>query len=187
MKTPKTPTPFCYNPKKVRAIVLGADPSNFSNQGKRKILTKAFGIGDCDARYFQGILKNLKEVGLGLEDIYVDNLIQEYLDSETSKNKEWNSVAKENIPLCLDRLDKIDNRRKIPVLITAEAIYKVISKTKPFSAPQFYNLEIDIPISTKDNKLNRPVIPLYRHQNYSLSKNKWKPYLERVIEILGLG
>ena len=37
MEIPKPPTPFCYNPKKVRAIVLGADPSNFSDKGKRKI------------------------------------------------------------------------------------------------------------------------------------------------------
>lgn len=81
------PTPFCYNPKQLRAIVLGADPSNFTEKGERKILTKAFGIGDSDSRYFHGILKNLKEVGLGLEDIYVDNLIQDYLEFESSDYK----------------------------------------------------------------------------------------------------
>ena len=49
---PIAPTPFYYNPKKVEAIVLGADPSNFSDKGERKRLTKVFGIGDGDARYF---------------------------------------------------------------------------------------------------------------------------------------
>ena len=40
MKIPH-PTPFCYNPKQLKTIVLGADPSNFSDNGNRKILTKA--------------------------------------------------------------------------------------------------------------------------------------------------
>ena len=175
------PAPFCYNFKKIKAIVLGADPSNFSDKGKTKNLTKAFGIGDGDARYFQSILKNLKEIGLGLEDIYVDNLIHDYLDSETSRNKEWYIVDKENIPCCLRRLDKVDERRKIPVLITAEAIYKVISKARLFTAEQFYQ-EVAIPVSPSDNELKRPVIPFYRHQNYSIEK--WGRYQQKIKEIL---
>lgn len=127
MQKPLAPTPFCYNPKQVKAIVLGADPSNFSDKGNRKILTKAFGIGDGDARYFQGILKNLKEVGLGLEDIYVDNLIQEYLEFESSNFKLWEPVARKNIPYCLSRLDAIDKKRKLPVLLTTEVLYKVLN------------------------------------------------------------
>lgn len=184
MKTQKAPTPFCYNLKKVKAIVLGADPSNFFDKGKRKILTKAYGIGDGDVRYFQGILKNLKEIGLGLEDIYVDNLIQDYLESETSKNEEWNAIAKENIPLCLERLDEIDKKRKLPILIIAEVIYKAISISKPTKASQFYSLADAIPVSPSDNKLMRPVIPFYRHQDYSLLIQKWNPYRQRIIEIL---
>jgi hypothetical protein len=41
-----TPTPFCININKIKTIVLGADPSNNTENGKMKILTKAFGIGD---------------------------------------------------------------------------------------------------------------------------------------------
>ncbi|MBI5020546.1 MAG: hypothetical protein HZB59_03845 [Ignavibacteriales bacterium] len=109
-------TAFCFNTKKVKAIVLGADPSNFSDDGKRRNLTKVFGIGDGYTRYFQGILKNLKAVGLGLEDIYVDNMIQDYLDAETSKNKDWIPHAIKNIPDCIKSLDNIDKNRKLPVL-----------------------------------------------------------------------
>jgi len=184
MENQLIPTPFCYNPKQVRAIILGADPSNFSDGGKRKILNKVFGIGDGDPRYFQGILKNLKEVGLGFEDIYVDNLIQDYLDFETSKNKNWGVIAKQNIPLCLKRLDKIDKKRKLPVLLTTEAIYKVICPNKPISAKQFYSMNESIPIPSFENELKRPIIPFYRHQKYSLASPHHSDYKSKTIEIL---
>jgi hypothetical protein len=179
-----TPTAFCYNPHQVRAIVLGADPSNFSDVGKRKILTKVFGIGDGDPRYFQGILKNLKEVGLGLEDIYVDNLIQDYLDAETSKNKEWYAIAAQNIPLCLTRLDAIDKKRKLPVFLTTEVLYKVLINTQPISANQFYTQPELIPIPAESNELKRLLIPFYRHQDYSMLIQKWNLYRLRIMDFL---
>lgn len=184
MEIHPAPTPFCYNPKQARAIVLGADPSNFSDSGKRKVLNKVFGIGDGDPRYFQGILKNLKAVGLCLEDIYVDNLIQDYLDAETSKNKNWSIIAKQNIPLCLRRLDAFDKKRILPVMITTEEIYKVIFPNNSISAKQFYSSPNKIPIHPSENELNHPLIPFYRHQDYSLSIQKWNPYRLRIIEIL---
>jgi len=181
-----TPTAFCYNPSQVRAIVLGADPSNFSDNGERKILTKVFGIGDGDPRYFQGILKNLKEVGLGLEDIYVDNLIQDYLDVQTSKNKEWYAIAEENIPFCLTRLDAIDKKRIIPVLITAEVILKNLLNNKSIlkRPMDYYSDTRFIPIKPEDNKLFRNLIPFYRHQKYTLSQHN--QYKAQLINILGV-
>jgi len=55
-------------------------------------------------------------------------------------------VEKKNIPLCLERLGEIDKKRKMPVLITTEAIYKIICPNKPISAYQFYSLDESIPI-----------------------------------------
>lgn len=179
------PTAFCYNPKQVKAIVLGADPSNFSDKGNRKVLTKAFGIGDGDSRYFRGILKNLKEIGLGLEDIYVDNVIQNYLDSETSKNKDWYQIANQNILKLKKRLDNLDKSRRIPVLLTAEKIYIVllnegIQRKKPL---ELYSSASNVPILSSENKLERPIFPLYRNYNYNISfydaySNLLKKYLE---------
>lgn len=184
MQTQRTPTAFCYSPNQVRAIVLGADPSNFSDKGNRKILTKVFGIGDGDPRYFQGILKNLKEVGLGLENIYVDNLIQDYLDFESSYYKLWEPVARKNIPDCLARLDSIDKKRKLPVFLTTEVLYKVLINTQPISAAQLYSQPELIPISAELNELIRPLIPFYRHQDYSMLIQKWNLYRHRIMEIL---
>jgi len=184
MQKPPAPTPFCYNLKQVKAIVLGADPSNFSDKGNRKILTKVFGIGDSDARYFQGILKNLKEVGLGLEDIYVDNLIQHYLEFESSSFKHWEPVASENIPDCLKRLDTIDKKRRLPVLLTTEVLYKVLSNSDVIPARQFYLHPEKIPVAPAINKLKRQLIPFYRHKDYSLMIRKWNSYRIRIINIL---
>lgn len=184
MNKPLAPSPHCSNPQKVKAIVLGADPSNFSDKGERKILTKAFGIGDGDKRYFQSILTNLNAVGLSLEDIYVDNLIQDYLQSETSNNKEWELTAKINIPLCVERLDIIDKERRIPIFITAEIILKTLIKNVSLlkKPKEYYSNPDIIPIKSNDNELFRPLIPLYRHQDYKLSKHI--EYQKRIIKIL---
>jgi hypothetical protein len=186
MQKPLAPTPFCYNPKQVKAIVLGADPSNFSDKGNRKILTKTFGIGDGDSRYFQGILKNLKEIGLGLEDVYVDNLIQEYLDAETSKNKDWFIIAEKNISNLKKRLDEIDKSRITPVLLTAEKIYRVLMNDglKREKPADLYSLVSMIPIAANENKVKRPLIPFFRNKDYSLSIQKWSLYRIRIIDIL---
>ena len=45
------PKPFCFNKKRVKAFVLGADPTNKSNRGKRIDLDYVFGIGQ-HAGYF---------------------------------------------------------------------------------------------------------------------------------------
>lgn len=184
MEKSLAPTPFYYNRKQVKAIVLGADPSNFSNRGERKILTKAFSIGDGDARYFQGILKNLKAIDLGLEDIYVDNLIQDYLEFESSDFKPWKPVTRQNISNCLSRLDAIDKKRKLPVLLTTELLYKVLTITTPISAEHFYQYPERIPIAAEANALNRTVIPFYRLQDYTLLIQKWNPYRLKIMDIL---
>lgn len=184
MAKPDHPAPFCFNLNQIRAIVLGADPSNSSDKGKPKTLTKVFGIGDGDARYFRGILANLNTVGLGLEDIYADNLIQDYTHAETSKNKDWPVIARQNIASCLDRLDAVDKKRKLPVFITAEEIYKAVSIQKVIKAKEFYTNPELIPVSAPENKLHRLLVPFYRHKYYSLLNPRWEAYKKRIIEIL---
>jgi len=73
---------LCFNPAKIKAFVLGCDPTNFSDIGKTVELDYVFGIGR-DHRYFSGILSNLQLLGLHLEDLYIQNLVIEYSDEET--------------------------------------------------------------------------------------------------------
>jgi hypothetical protein len=79
----KQPCQFCFNPSKIKAFVLGCDPTNFSDNGKPVELTYVFGIGQ-DHRYFSDILSNLQLLDLHLEDLYIQNLVPEYLDEETA-------------------------------------------------------------------------------------------------------
>lgn len=180
------PTPFCFNRRKVKAIVLGADPTNFSDHSKPVKLSKAFGIGDGDPRYFQGILSNLKSIGISLEDIYVTNVISDQLEYETSKNKDWQLYAEKSLHRLIADLDGIDPKRKIPVFLTAEVIYKFMlyDDLEATSAKDLYSNPHAIPIDKENNKLGRYLIPLYRHPKYILSSVKWKGYRNRIIQLL---
>jgi len=62
--------PFYFGKSRIKAIVLGADPTNQSDHGERTELIFAFGVGQ-DPRYFKPILDNLNVLGLHLEDIYL--------------------------------------------------------------------------------------------------------------------
>ena len=120
------PAPFCINRKKVKAIILGCDPSNRSDNGDTVKLCTVFGIGTGDHRYFRDVLKNLKTIGLNLEDIYVQNVIPYYMKGVTFKNKNWKAIAEYTLPNLIKELDSFDRNRRIPVLMISEIIYKFL-------------------------------------------------------------
>lgn len=178
------PAYFCKNKSKVKAFVLGADPSNFSDKGNTVLLKTVFGIGGGDKRYFQGILKNLVEIGLGWDDIYVQNLIGCFLTKETSKNTEWDLIAEGWLPKRIEEFDLVDKTKSIPILITAEKILKFLLNDgmKYYSAEEYYSCSSKIPIIK--NKFGRPIIPFYRHQKYKLNKPEWVNYRNKLVEII---
>jgi len=110
---------------------------------------------------------------LGLENIYVQNLVTDYQKEESSKNKAWVKIAQDYITPRMKEYDNIDPSRKIPVLLTSELMYKALLNKgeKRITAKQFYNLTAGIPIPAVANELQRPLIPFYRHPAYSLAKN----------------
>ena len=173
------PKPHKKNKKNIKAFVLGCDPTAIYKNNIKLDFEYVFDI-ENDKRYFAGILSNLKLIGLFLEDVYVQNLITEYQDKETNENKNWNEIAKTYILHRRSEFDKIDPERKIPVFLTSEVLYKVLlnddqNKYKP---KELYNNKSLIPVSAKDNQLKRPLIPLYRHYVYSLSRqNEYLNYL----------
>jgi len=179
----KAPKPFCFNKSKVRAFILGADPTNFSKDKKRVELHFVFGIGQ-NPNYFRVILQNLNEVGLHLEDLYIQNLLPEYQEAETGGNKKFNNKASANAMTIAKEFDSIDPSKKVPVFVTAEAVYKAVLKkdTKKFRAEELYNLKTEIPVPPDRNKLNRPIIPLFRHNKYRYSN--WPLFKEQVMNSL---
>ena len=177
------PHPYCYDFKYVKAFVLGTDPSNFSDNGTPVVLDTVFAIGSGDPRYFRDILNNLKCIGLNLENIYVQNLVRNYMTFETSKNLPlWHEFASKWIEIVKQELHAIDPKAQIPALITAETIYDflLVDKREKCKAIAFYDCKTVIPIEKTTNKLERPIIPLYRHPTYKLTSNRWNEYLSRL-------
>jgi hypothetical protein len=166
------PNPFFFDKNDVKAIILGADPSNFSNYGKPLLLSTVFGIGS-DPRYFRGILKNLNIIGLHLEDIYVQNVVQNYMSDETGKNKYWEVFAIHWMQNLREELKLFDNTESIPVLVTAERIMKFLVKDEKFigNARSLYSQKA-CPIPKEVSKLNRALIAFYRHNVYKLSRKQ---------------
>jgi hypothetical protein len=179
----KSPQPFCFNPTKIKAFVLGCDPTNFSDNGKPVVLNHAFGISQ-DHRYFSDILANLQLIGLHLEDLYIQNMVTEYLDEETGKNKNWEAEADKHLAARKAEFDTIDPTGQIPVFLTAERLYQFLLEVgeRKWKASELYALKSEIPIPPNANNLERPLIPLYRHFRYNLMKwldysNKLRKYL----------
>ncbi len=174
------PKPFCFDEKRVKAIVLGADPTNTKENTQ---FATVFGIGSGDGRYFRDILSNLKLVGLGLETVYVQNLCRNYFNEETSKNKLWEKAAKFWIPRLKDELVKIP--ADVPVLLTAEIIYKALMNPgqRIVGAAECYSGRATIPIRSETNGLNRPLIPFYRNPTYRLNDPRWDTYRRTLKQI----
>lgn len=182
-KTEILPQPFCFNKSRVKAFVLGADPTNFSKNKKRVDLHFAFGIGQ-NPNYFRKMLLDLNQVGLHLEDIYIQNLLPEYQEKETGKNKDFRHKASGNTQAIAREFNKIDPSKRIPVFVTAYVVYKAIldEDAKKFKAEELYNLETEIPVPANQNKLSRPIIPLFRHDKYRYTN--WPDFKELVMNSL---
>ncbi|MCK4345466.1 MAG: hypothetical protein KAX05_09285 [Bacteroidales bacterium] len=179
----KAPQPFCFNKSKVKAFVLGADPTNFSKDSKRVDLYFAFGIGQ-NPNYFRALLQNLKDIDLHLEDIYIQNLLPDYQDKETGKNENFKHKASENAKLIAGEFNIIDPSKRVPVFATAEDVYKAVlnEDAKKFKAEELYNLETELPVPPNRNKLKRPIIPLFRHDKYRYTN--WPEFKEHVMNSL---
>ncbi|MBL7960903.1 hypothetical protein JNL27_11765 [bacterium] len=182
------PSPFCISPESVRAIVLGADPSTKDG----KTFSYVFDLdpnNPSDDRYFKGIEDNLKLVGLTMSDIYVQNVCQNYFLKETGEQqKDWEKAAKVWIPYLKKELDA-NFDKDVPVIATAEIIMKALLKdgVELASAKSIYSAKYKIPFSKSSNKLGRPLIPIYRHFQYTLKEKKWNDYKNRVTEYLDKG
>lgn len=168
----KLPLPFRVPGSRVRAIVLGTDPSN-----PRGILVeKVFGLENLDSPYFRAILHNLEQIGLSLQDVYVQNLVKNYFRVVTSANPNWGEIAALWCGMLQKELDGFFDRR-IPVLITTKDLYSVLALNPLQGKPSdlYRNQVVVIPT---ENHLGRTLVPFFRHWYYGLQR--WDDYRERV-------
>lgn len=174
------PKPYYKDIKSVKAILLGCDPSNMYCRS----LPYAFAI-ESSHKIFNSLIaalkRNLKEIELNLDVVYVQNLCQNYFVKETGKNLDlWYKSANEYwIEYLKDELSVFNNN--IPMLLTSEYLYNVLINDSEirYKPIDFYKCKADIPIPPEKNKLNRPIIPFYRHLKYNL-KN-WEEYKTQII------
>ena len=159
----------------IKAIVIGADPTYLQDNGK---FDTVFGLENPDSKFFNIILDNLNEIGLSLNNIYVQNLIKSYFRLETSKNKIWSHSAL----LWLENLKReIDAQfgREIPIIATAEIILKTMvyrEYTDGMTAEKIYKQKIVF--SPEQNYFGRNLIALFRHHEYRLTK--WQSYADHI-------
>jgi hypothetical protein len=92
---------------KIRSFVLGCDPTAFDKNKERLEFEYVFDLGK-DKRYFKGVIDNLELIGLKVEDIYVQNLVTDYQEKETSKNKAWKQTALGYIASRKAEFDQLD-------------------------------------------------------------------------------
>jgi hypothetical protein len=181
LDTTDWPKAYFKNLDNIKAIVLGCDPSNQHDRN----LKYAFGIETKTPllkQFFAGIENNLMEVGLSREDIYVQNLCQNYFTQETSKNGLWQAAAKVWIPYLKDELDTLPITKDVPVFLTAGDLYKVLIKegARKHEPKDLYSNPNLLPISADDNYLERPLFPLFRGGQGYYDLKKWPEYIERL-------
>lgn len=186
---PKPYPPEIPYPSRIKAIVLGCDPSNFSQDGRNpKILETVFGLEGMgkDGRYFAATKQNLKELDIEMEDIYVQNLCRNYFSAETEQNPIWYQAAEYWIPLLVRELEDLRIPLNIPVFLTSRHLYKaLIREGVPCHEPKvLYANPHLVPIPASDSRLSRTLIPLYRGgiDEYKLSKKTdYRDHVKKVI------
>ncbi|MDP2722542.1 MAG: hypothetical protein Q8O72_07290 [Bacteroidales bacterium] len=165
----------------VKGIYLGCDPSNSHSESLPFVFAHESGL-----KVFSSFLKahteQLKQIGLGWEEVYTQNLCRNYFKNETSKNPIWAQVANEFwIKILKEELSQFDY--KIPVLLTSAYLYHVLVTGKKHKPIEYYQNTQPIPIPSELNKLNRPLIPLYRNRrkiDYHLSNPAWESYRNKI-------
>jgi len=158
----------------IKAIILGADPTHIVNQVPVQI-TKVFDLDNPNSPYWRGISRNMQMInGLSINNVHVENVCKNYFTTETSKNKYWVEIARENwIPFLKEELDKRYSS-EVPVLITTEFILNAITIESKTTIPASTIYKECLVIKGELNLLNRDIIAFYRHPYYSLKR--WPEY-----------
>jgi hypothetical protein len=188
LDTKKYPLPNAYSPddkSKIKAFVLGSDPSNFIGDSQTVKVNTVFGIGE-EKQYFSSISKNLEILGLSINDIYVQNAVRNYCYRETRSNPYWDKFAEGWFPYLAEEFSAIDPGKKLPVFVTDERVMRFLL-IDPFDLAmpaEYYNGLRFIPVLPEDNKLERNLIPLYRYPAFALSSQEF--YKNRILDVISI-
>ncbi|GAB4499923.1 MAG: hypothetical protein OHK0019_37710 [Saprospiraceae bacterium] len=182
VKTLPKAFPPTFESGQIKAVVLGADPTN---KAKNIRFDFVFGLTPekPESLYFSSMSKNLAVVGLSTQDVYVQNLVQNYCTEETSKNKQWAAFAHIWKKYLKQELDN-QFEKSVPVFITAGVILDVLALA---GKPKRYDLHYDEAklVEPHENFLERALIPMYRGRrgHYNFDKPQWSSYVLKIKEL----
>ena len=178
------PFPKAYCPggiENIKAIYLGCDPSNRYSQS----LTQSFDLPISESHISKNT-EQLQQIGLDLNSVYFQNLCRNYFVEEISYNNVWHEAAELWIPNLKAELDAFPIASDCPVFLTAWKLYEclIINNGKKAKPRYFYEKPKLTPILSKDNRLGRPLFPLFMgaHNHYELKTDKWRDYKNRIKE-----
>ncbi len=169
--------------KKVKAVILGSDPSNFNNNGKTEVVSHVFDLQNPKSQYFKGISKNIRLLELDKNNIYVQNLVRNYMTKETIDNKLWFEFSELWKPLLKEDLDKLDPKKVLPVFAADECVLNALLNfpNEQRLAPLNYYTE-NIIVKPEENFLERNLIPCFRgnylYSDYPLYVKFIKQYIK---------
>lgn len=188
---------FCKDYSKVKAIVLGSDPtvSKINELSEEKYLCSAFALDAKDDDVVKAAYDgrrmnfwdstigcNICELGLTMEELYVQNLCKFSLKHETSwywktksgdkkhegRKRIWIQIAKSQVASLTSELDSLFSK-KIPVLLTSGYLLEPLVtdlELLQYTADHYY--QDNLFIADDKNCLGRTLILMSRHNAYRL-------------------
>lgn len=156
------PHEYSVKSSKVKAIVIGADPSNFDSSGNTRVYSHVFDIMGKGATLFGDIKDNLRTVGLDKINIYVQNLVRNYMTLDASVKMMWPHFAELWKPLLKSDLDILDPKRELPVFVTEEYVLDALLNPGEERLKQPIDYYVNGTIIEPDqNILNRSLVPCF--------------------------
>lgn len=174
------PKPYYENLKSVKVIVLGSNPMYIKDSAEAAFVfnISTFKHGLEGEEIFGNIHDNLQAIGLGINQIYAENLCKNYLKHISVHDEAWVRIASIWGRHLKEQLNELFTK-DIPVLITAPWILKALGKE--IRDGMYYYTE-NVFINPEDNILDRLLIPFFRQRQYDLNKDMFKDYKNKIIE-----
>lgn len=176
------PKPYYENLDSVKVILLGSNPM-FIQESKEAAFVfnlSTFKQGLEGEEIFGNIYHNMQAIGLGLNDIYAQNLCKNYLKNISVHDEAWIRIARIWGIALKEELNELFPN-DVPVLITAPWILKALGKG--IRDGMYYYTKNEF-IKPEDNILDRLLIPFFRQKQYSLNKEMFTPYRDKIKEYI---
>jgi hypothetical protein len=160
--------------RKIKAILLGADPTNDgikTNRGLKQLDT-VFGIDSEYEKYFFKLqADNLNAINLTKDNLYIQNVCRNYFSEQTNDNKSWEEVAGIWKNYLIDELNSFHEH--LPILATCKEVFMFLTGIEgPYT--KIYSMETSLSFFSSD--FRRFVFPLFRGRAYMFYKENWLEY-----------